>query len=230
MSTEFQINGELTYRRTRESNKTVQAVFKELDHAESSCHVTLVKGRTSSLEITGGYTTSFHSATRIQDLLLSLAPFAEGAGSFDCEQEGDRWTLYVGSPSECRKLESRSALTALSLQVRKLTPEDRDEAMQLLSTESANLKHYFIEFLWTDGGRFSTEADMTPEQAREIETILNHRDSEVGDVNSVEVYERMPHHQSFEQLLSELASADLTVVDGKPHHGECGTLGQVCPA
>jgi len=79
----------------------------------------------------------------------------------------------------------------------------------------ADTKHYFIEWNWwpQDAGRFSTEADMTPDQAAEIERNLKRRADEAGDIECVEVYERTLFHQDVNGLRREIVDA----------------LGNVCP-
>jgi hypothetical protein len=70
-------------------------------------------------------------------------------------------------------------------------------------------KHYFIEWNWwpEDAGRFSSEADMTPDEAVEIERNLKERADKVGDIECVEVYPRTLFHQDVNGLRREIVEA-----------------------
>jgi len=73
----------------------------------------------------------------------------------------------------------------------------------------ADTKHYFIEWNWwpEDAGRFSTEADMTPDEAVEIERNLKERADKAGDIDCVEVYPRTLFHQDAKGLRTEIVDA-----------------------
>jgi hypothetical protein len=59
------------------------------------------------------------------DLFKQIEPFAIGAGSFDIETSGERWTEYIGTPEDIEKARSASALHLIQEQIKLLTTEDR---------------------------------------------------------------------------------------------------------
>lgn len=84
-------------------------------------------------------------------------------------------------------------------------------ALNRAAPQPAGTGHYLITWTWTssNAGRFGTEADLTPEQADEIEADLKERAREASDICDVEVYvwDYPPLHQSLEQLRAEIVSA-----------------------
>jgi len=54
-----------------------------------------------------------------------MEPFVIGAGSFEIETSGERWTEYLGTREEVAKARSASALHLIQEHIDLLTPEDR---------------------------------------------------------------------------------------------------------
>jgi hypothetical protein len=94
-----------------------------------------------------GYSTSHYAQEKLRKSLDELEPFVIGAGSFDCESEGERWTEYVGAPEEQRKLESSFALLEVAGALRKLTSADMDALKTTLAHNSSDAVPDLLERL-----------------------------------------------------------------------------------
>src|SRR5207244_10861304 len=59
------------------------------------------------------------------ELFKQMEPFVTGAGSFEIETSGERWTEYVGSREEVAQARSTAAPYLIQVHLDPLTPEDR---------------------------------------------------------------------------------------------------------
>src|SRR5207245_6595229 len=69
--------------------------------------------------------TTIHTPAAMAELFNQMEPFVTGAGSFEIETSGERWTEYVGSREEVAKARSTAALYLIQVHLELLTAEDR---------------------------------------------------------------------------------------------------------
>jgi hypothetical protein len=70
----------------------------------------------------------------------------------------------------------------------------------------AGTQHFWIEWNW-DENRFSTQADLTEEQARQIETLLETRSQQTQDISKPEVWQPPIVHSTFDEVRKEIVEA-----------------------
>jgi hypothetical protein len=79
-------------------------------------------------------------------------------------------------------------------------------AMRKPAPPCSGTKHFWIEWNWDDG-RFSTQADLTEEQARQIETLLEARSQQTQDIHKPEVWEPSTVYFTFDEVRKEIGEA-----------------------
>jgi hypothetical protein len=123
MGCNYKIYGSITLRRSQEVDLLLDALRERLD--DGAVEVEELDESTIDLALDFDDATTIHTPPAMADLFEQMRPFAIGAGSFDIETSGDRWTEYIGTPEEVAKARSASALDLIQGHIELLTPEDR---------------------------------------------------------------------------------------------------------
>src|ERR1039458_7670459 len=123
MGCNYKIYGSITLRRSQEVDVLLDALRERLD--DGAIEVEELDPNTIDLALNFDDATTIHTPPAMADLFKQMEPFVIGAGSFDIETSGDRWTEYVGTPEEVAKARSASALHLIQEYIELLTTEDR---------------------------------------------------------------------------------------------------------
>ncbi len=123
MGCNYKIYGSITLRRSEEVQVLLDALRERLD--DGAVEVEELDENTIDLSLDFDDATTIHTPPAMADLFKQMEPFVIGAGSFDIETSGDRWTEYVGMPQEVVKARSASALYLIQEQIGLLSTEDR---------------------------------------------------------------------------------------------------------
>jgi hypothetical protein len=122
MGCNYKIYGSITLRCSQEVEVLLDALRERLDDGAVE-----VEELDESIELTLNFddATTIHTPPAMADLFKQMESFVIGAGSFDIETSGERWTEYVGTTEEVAKARSASALQLIQEHFEFLTPEDR---------------------------------------------------------------------------------------------------------
>lgn len=123
MGCNYKIYGSITLRRPQEVEVLLNALRKRLD--DGAVEVEELDKNTIDLVLNFDDATTIHTPPAMADLFKQMEPFVIGAGSFDIETSGERWTEYVGTREEVAKARSASALHLIQEHIELLTTEDR---------------------------------------------------------------------------------------------------------
>ena|ERR1700674_902162 len=123
MGCNYKIYGSITLRCSQEVDILLDALRERLD--DGAVEVEELDENTIDLALNFDDATTIHTPPAMADLFKQMEPFVIGAGSFDIETSGDRWTEYVGTPEEVAKARSASALDLIQEHIKLLTTEDR---------------------------------------------------------------------------------------------------------
>ena len=123
MGCNYKIYGSITLRRSQEVEVLLDALRERLD--DGAVEVEELDENTIELALNFDDATTIHTPPAMADLFKQMEPFVIGAGSFDIETSGDRWTEYIGTPEEVVKVRSTSALHLIQEHIGLLTTEDR---------------------------------------------------------------------------------------------------------
>src|SRR2546429_5276806 len=123
MGCNYKIYGRITLRRSQEVEVFLDALRERLH--DGAVEVEELDENTIDLSLDFDDVTTIHTPPAMADLFKQMEPFVIGAGSFDIETSGDRWTEYVGTPDEVVKARSASTLHLIQEHIRLLIPEDR---------------------------------------------------------------------------------------------------------
>jgi hypothetical protein len=133
MSTEYNISGAVTLRSDPEVDELIRELRDDvLDFGDESVQIDRIDEATFELALVGGYSGSWHAGENIERVFSKLDPFAVGAGWFECESEGSRFVLYIGSKEETAKLASSIALDEIKENIKKLSDSDRAKLFGLI--------------------------------------------------------------------------------------------------
>lgn len=80
------------------------------------------------------------------------------------------------------------------------------DALNRAEPQPSGTQHFWIEWNW-DENRFTTQADLTQEQARQIETLLETRAAQVQDIGKPEVWSPPTVHSTFDEVRKEIVEA-----------------------
>src|SRR5712692_4908981 len=122
MGCNYKIYGSITLRRSPEVDVLLDALRERLD--DGAVEVKDLDENTIDLALNFDDATTIHTPPTMADLFKQMTPFVIGAGSFDIETSGERWTEYVGTREEVAKARSASALHLIQEHVELLTTED----------------------------------------------------------------------------------------------------------
>jgi hypothetical protein len=123
MGCNYKIYGSITLRHSQEVEVLLDALRERLD--DGAVEVEELDEDTIDLALNFDDATTIHTPSAMADLFKQMEPFVIGAGSFDIETSGERWTEYVGSREEVAKARSTSALRLIQEHIELLTAEDR---------------------------------------------------------------------------------------------------------
>src|ERR1019366_6968887 len=123
MGCNYKINGSVTLRRSQGVDVLLEALRERLD--DGAVEVEELDENTIDLALNFDDATTIHTPLAMADLFKQVEPFVIGAGSFDIETSGERWTEYVGTREEVAKARSASALNLIQEHIELLTAEDR---------------------------------------------------------------------------------------------------------
>ncbi|MFI5093746.1 MAG: hypothetical protein ACHQIK_09915 [Candidatus Acidiferrales bacterium] len=123
MGCNYKIYGSITLRRSQEVEVLLDALRERLD--DGAVEVETLDENTIDLALNFDDATTIHTPPAMADLFKQMEPFVIGAGSFDIETSGDRWTEYVGTREEVAKARSTAALHLIQEHIELLTAEDR---------------------------------------------------------------------------------------------------------
>ena len=117
----------------------------------------------------------------LKSLRLFTASIGAGVGRPSWWTDDDAWKEFVSVDEAARAARQQPALPS-------------------------GTRHFWIEWNW-DENRFSTQADLTEEQAREIETLLEARSQLTQDIGKPEVWEPPTVHATFDEVRKEIVEA-----------------------
>ncbi len=123
MGCNYKIYGSITLRRSTEVDTLLEALRERLD--DGAVEVETLDDNTIELALTFDDATTIHTPPAMAELFKRMAPFAIGAGSFDVETSGERWTEYIGTAEEVAKTRSMDALHLIQEHMGLLSAEDR---------------------------------------------------------------------------------------------------------
>src|SRR5438876_11044428 len=123
MGCEYKIYGSVTLLHSSEVEALLEALRKRLD--DGAVEVEELDENTIDLTLNFDDSTTVHTPAAMAELFKQMEPFATGAGSFEIETSGERWTEYVGAREEVAKARSTAALYLIQVHLDLLTPEDR---------------------------------------------------------------------------------------------------------
>src|SRR6266853_912463 len=123
MGCNYRIYGSITLRRSQEVEALLDALRERL--YDGAVEVEELDENTIDLALSFDDATTIHTPPAMADLFKQMQPFAIGAGSFDIETSGERWTEYIGTPEEVAKARSASALHLIQEHIELLNTEDR---------------------------------------------------------------------------------------------------------
>src|SRR5229473_6157743 len=124
MGCEYKIYGSVTLRRSPEVEVILEALRERLDDA---VEVEELDENTIDLTLNFDDSTTIHTPAAMAELFKQMEPFVTGAGSFEIETSGERWTEYLGTREEVAKARSTAALHLIQEHIDLLTPEDREK-------------------------------------------------------------------------------------------------------
>ena len=123
MGCNYKIYGSIMLRRSQDVEALLEALREQLDDA--AVEVEELDENTIDLRLNFDDSTTVHTPAAMAELFEQMEPFVTGAGSFEIETSGERWTEYVGSREEVAKARSTAALYLIQVHLELLTPEDR---------------------------------------------------------------------------------------------------------
>src|SRR6266446_5973180 len=123
MGCNYKIYGSITLRRSEEVQVLLDALRERLD--DGAVEVEELDENTIDLSLDFDDAKTIHTPPAMADLFKQMTPFVIGAGSFDLETSGERWTEYIGTPEEVAKARSASALGLIHEHIELLNTEDR---------------------------------------------------------------------------------------------------------
>ena len=123
MGCNYKIYGSIMLRRSQDVEALLEALREQLDDA--AVEVEELDENTIDLRLNFDDSTPVHTPAAMAELFKQMEPFVTGAGSFEIETSGERWTEYVGSREEVAQARSTAALYLIQVHLELLTPEDR---------------------------------------------------------------------------------------------------------
>src|SRR5207245_9233769 len=100
--------GRIIRRRSHEVEVLLEALGGRLD--DGAVEIEELDENTIELTLNFDDATTIHTPPAMADLFKQMEPFVIGAGSFDIETSGERWTEYLGAREEVAKARSTAAL------------------------------------------------------------------------------------------------------------------------
>ena len=122
MGCNYKIYGSVTLRRSPEVEALLEALRERLD--DGAVEVEELDENTIDLTLNFDDSTTIHTPPAMAELFEQMQPFVIGAGSFDIETSGERWTEYLGTREEVVKARSASALHLIQEHIDLLTLGD----------------------------------------------------------------------------------------------------------
>ena len=123
MGCNYKVYGSVTLRRSQEVEALLEALRERLD--DGAVEVEELDENTIDLTLNFDDATTIHTPPAMAELFEQMQPFVIGAGSFEIETSGERWTEYLGTREEVVKARSTAALHLIQEHIDLLTPEDR---------------------------------------------------------------------------------------------------------
>src|SRR2546422_925958 len=123
MGCDYKIYGSVTLRRSQEVEALLEALRERLD--DGAVEVEELDESTIDLTLNFDDSTTIHTPAAMAELFKQMQPFVIGAGRFEIETSGERWTEYLGTREEVAKVRSAAALHLIQEHIDLLTPEDR---------------------------------------------------------------------------------------------------------
>ena len=123
MGCDYKIYGSITLRRSQEVEALLEALRERLD--DGAVEIEELDENTIDLTLNFDDATTIHTPPAMAELFEQMQPFVIGAGSFEIETSGERWTEYLGTREEVAKARSTAALHLIQEHIDLLTPEDR---------------------------------------------------------------------------------------------------------
>src|SRR5712692_5677829 len=123
MGCNYKIYGSITLRRSQEVDVLLDALRERLD--DGAVEIEELDENTIDVTLNFDDYSTVHTPPAMAKLFKQMEPFAIGAGSFDIETSGERWTEYIGTPDEIEKARSASARHLIQEHIELLTAEDR---------------------------------------------------------------------------------------------------------
>src|SRR5712692_1207227 len=122
MGCNYKIYGSITLRRSQEVEALLKALRERLD--DGAVEVDELDEDTIDLRLNFYDSTTIHTPPAMAELFEQMQPFVIGAGSFEIETSGERWTEYLDTREEVAKARSTSALHLIQEHIDLLTLED----------------------------------------------------------------------------------------------------------
>src|SRR6266849_933990 len=123
MGCNYKIYGSITLRRSQEVEVLLDALRERLD--DGAVEVEELDENTIDLALNFDDATTIYTPPAMADLFKQMTPFVIGAGSFDIETSGERWTEYIGTAEEVAMARRASAFQLIQEHIGLLTAEDR---------------------------------------------------------------------------------------------------------
>jgi len=123
MGCNYKIYGSITLRRSQELEVLLDALRERLD--DGAVEIEELDENTIDLTLNFDDATTIHTPPAMAELFGQMEPFVIGAGSFEIETSGERWTEYLGAREEVAKARSTAALHLIQEHIDLLTLEDR---------------------------------------------------------------------------------------------------------
>src|SRR5216684_7187936 len=123
MGCNYKIYGTITLRRSQEVEVLLDTLRERLD--DGAVEIEELDENTIDLTLNFDDSTTIHTPPAMAELFEQMQPFVIGAGSFEIETSGERWTEYLGTREEVAKARSASALHLIQEHIDLLTAEDR---------------------------------------------------------------------------------------------------------
>src|SRR5438093_6510421 len=123
MGCDYKIYGSVTLRRSPEVEALLEALRERLD--DGAVEIEELDENTIDLTLNFDDSTPVHTPAAMAELFKQMEPFVTGAGSFEIETSGERWTEYVGSREEVAQERRTAALYMIKVHLDLLIPEDR---------------------------------------------------------------------------------------------------------
>src|SRR5713226_6066822 len=123
MGCNYKIYGSIMLRRSQDVEALLEALREQLD--DGAVEVEELAENTIDLTLNFDDSTTVHTPAGMAELFEQMEPFVTGAGSFEIETSGERWTEYFGTREEVVKARSASALHLIQEHIDLLTAEDR---------------------------------------------------------------------------------------------------------